>query len=54
MANNGNARALVGGGYVLDLRALLYPPGKSAKLNVVFQANNQGACDTVANALRRT
>lgn len=54
VATDGNARALVGGGYVLDLRALLYPPAKSAKLNVVFQSNNQGACDTVANALRRT
>jgi hypothetical protein len=54
VATDGNARALVGGGYVLDLRALLYPPGKSAKLNVVFQASNQAACDQVANALRRT
>ena len=54
VATDGNARALVGGGYVLDLRALLYPPAKSAKLNVVFQSSNQGACDTVANALRRT
>jgi hypothetical protein len=54
VATDGNARALVGGGYILDLRALLYPPGKSAKLNVVFQASNPGACDTVANALRRT
>lgn len=54
VATDGNARALVGGGYVLDLRALLYPPGKSAKLNVIFQASNQPACDKVANALRRT
>jgi hypothetical protein len=54
VATDGNARALVGGGYVLDLRALLYPPAKATKLNVVFQSNNQGACDTVANALRRT
>ena len=48
VANNGYARALVGGGYILDLRALLYPPAKSAKLNVVFTATNQGACDKVA------
>ena len=54
VVNNGYARALVGGGYVLELRALLYPPGKSAKLNVVFSANDQGACDKVANALRKT
>jgi hypothetical protein len=54
VADNGYARALVGGGYILELRALLDPPAKSAKLNVVFTANNQGACDTVANALRRT
>ena len=54
VVNNGFARALVGGGYVLDLRAELYAPAKSAKLNVVFQANDQGACDKVAVALRRT
>jgi hypothetical protein len=54
VATDGNARALVGGGYILDLRALLYPPAKSAKLNVVFQASNQAACDQVANALRKT
>lgn len=54
VVNNGYARALVGGGYVLELRALLYPPAKSAKLNVVFSANDQGACDKVANALRKT
>jgi hypothetical protein len=52
--NKGYARALVGGGYVLELRALLYPPAKSAKLNVVFSANDQGACDKVAKALRKT
>ncbi len=54
VVDNGYARALVGGGYVLELRALLYPPATSAKLNVVFTANDQGACDKVANALRRT
>lgn len=54
VADNGFARALVGGGYVLELRALLSTPAKSAKLNVVFQSNDQGACDKVANALRRT
>ncbi len=54
VVNNGYARALVGGGYVLELRAELYPPAKSAKLNVVFSANDQGACDKVANALRKT
>ncbi|HEX4018390.1 MAG TPA: hypothetical protein VHX15_16760 [Frankiaceae bacterium] len=54
VATDGNARALVGGGYVLDLRALLYPPAKPQKLNVVFQSNSQGACDQVANALRKT
>jgi hypothetical protein len=42
VVNNGYARALVG------------PPSKSAKLNVVFTANDQGACDKVANALRKT
>jgi hypothetical protein len=54
VVDNGYARALVGGGYVLELRALLYTPAKSVKLSVVFQANDQGACDKVANALRRT
>jgi hypothetical protein len=54
VADNGYARALVGGGYILELRALLNPPAKSGKLNVVFTANDQGACDKVANALRRT
>ena len=43
VVNNGYARALVGGGYILDLRALLYPPTKSAKLNVVFNAEQPEA-----------
>jgi hypothetical protein len=54
VVNNGYARALVGGGYLLDLRAILYPPTSSSKLSVVFSASDQSACDTVANALRRT
>lgn len=54
VVNNGFARALVGGGYVLDLRARLYPPDKPVKLSVTFSANDQPACDKVANALRRT
>ena len=54
VVNNGYARALVGGGYLLDLRARLYPPDKPAKLNVVFNATDQTACDKVNSALRKT
>jgi hypothetical protein len=54
VVNNGYARALVGGGYLLDLRARLYPPSKPAKLNVVFNATDQTACDKVNSALRKT
>ncbi len=53
VVNNGYARALVGGGYVLDLRATLYAPAKAAKLSVVFNATDQSTCTKVANALRR-
>lgn len=54
VVNNGYARALVGGGYVLDLRATLYAPAKSAKLDVIFNATDQSVCTKVANALRKT
>lgn len=54
VVNNGYARALVGGGYVLDLRARLYAPSKSSKLSVVFSATDQLACDKVNTALRKT
>ncbi len=54
VVNNGYARALVAGGYVLDLRARLYPPAAPAKLSVVFSATDQLACDKVAEALART
>ena len=54
VVNNGYARALVAGGYVLDLRARLYPPTKDAKLTVVFSASNQQACTKVVNALKKT
>jgi hypothetical protein len=54
VVTNGFARALVGGGYVLDLRARLYPPAKAEKLNVVFSATDQLACDKVAQSLART
>jgi hypothetical protein len=54
VVTNGYARALVGGGYVLDLRARLYPPAKPAALTVVFNATDQTACDKVSSALRRT
>lgn len=53
VVKNGYARALVGGGYVLDLRARLYAPAKDAKLSVVFSANSQQACTKVAAALKR-
>lgn len=52
VVNNGYARALVGGGYILDLRARLYAPTKDAKLSVVFNATNQQACTKVAAALK--
>jgi hypothetical protein len=54
VVNNGYARALVGGGYLLDLRAQLYPPAKPVKLTVVFNATDQTACDKVNTALRKT
>jgi hypothetical protein len=53
VAKNGYARALVAGGYVLDLRARLYPPAKSDKLSVVFSASDQTACDKVVSALQK-
>ncbi len=53
VVTNGYARALVGGGYVLELRARLYPPAKPTKLTVTFESNQSGACTNVANALRR-
>ncbi len=53
VVTNGYARALVAGGYVLDLRARLYPPAKAEKLSVVFSASDQSSCDKVANALRK-
>jgi hypothetical protein len=54
IVNNGYARALVGGGYLLDLRARLYAPAKSASLNVVFNATDQAACQKVSTALAKT
>ncbi|MCW2547648.1 MAG: hypothetical protein JWN96_2108, partial [Mycobacterium sp.] len=54
VVNNGYARALVGGGYILDLRARLYAPAKSAALNVVFSATDQAACEKVSAALAKT
>ncbi len=54
VVNNGYARALVAGGYILDLRARLYAPTKDAKLSVTFNASNQQACTKVADALKRT
>lgn len=54
VVNNGYARALVGGGYVLDLRARLYAPAKSSKLDVVFDATDQAACGQVSAALAKT
>lgn len=54
VVDNGYARALVGGGYVLDLRARLYPPAKPEKLTVVFSSDSQSTCTAVANALRLT
>jgi hypothetical protein len=54
VVNNGYARALVAGGYVLDLRARLYSPAKAEKLSVTFSATDQLACDKVAAALKRT
>jgi hypothetical protein len=54
VVNNGYARALVAGGYVLDLRARLYAPAKSAKLTVVFNATDQAACEKVSAALAKT
>ncbi len=53
VVSNGFARALVGGGYVLDLRARLYPPAKDEKLSIIFESDSQAACTTVANKLRR-
>jgi hypothetical protein len=54
VVNNGYARALVGGGYILDLRARLYAPAKSTSLNVVFSATDQAACEKVSAALAKT
>ncbi len=54
VVNNGYARALVAGGYILDLRARLYAPTKDEKLSVTFSASNQQACTKVADALKRT
>jgi hypothetical protein len=54
VVNNGYARALVAGGYILDLRARLYAPTQDEKLSVVFNASNQQACTKVADALKRT
>ncbi len=52
VVNNGYARALVAGGYILDLRARLYAPTKDSALSVVFSATNQSACTKVAAALK--
>jgi hypothetical protein len=54
VVNNGYARALVAGGYILDLRARLYAPTQDEKLSVVFNASNQAACTKVADALKRS
>ena len=52
VVNNGYARALVAGGYILDLRARLYAPTTDSALSVVFSATNQAACTKVADALK--
>ena len=52
VVNNGYARALVAGGYILDLRARLYAPTKDSSLSVTFSATNQSACTKVADALK--
>jgi hypothetical protein len=50
---DGQVRALVAGGWLLDVRAVISYPGRpSGPLHVVFSATDQAACDQVAAALR--
>jgi hypothetical protein len=50
--SDGQVRALVAGGWLLDVRAVLDYPGRpSAPLHVVFTAPDPTACDAVATAL---
>jgi hypothetical protein len=49
---DGQARALVAGGYLLDVRAVIDYPGRAAQpLHVVFTAPDVAACTAVSNAL---
>jgi hypothetical protein len=53
--SDGQVRALVAGGWLLDVRALIDYPGRpSTPLHVVFTAPDPTACDAVAAALALT
>src|SRR3954447_3096604 len=50
--SDGQTRALVAGGWLLDVRAVLDYPGRpSDPLHVAFSAPDPGACNAVAGAL---
>lgn len=50
--SDGQARALVAGGYLLDVRAVIDYPGRtSAPLHVEFSAPDPAACTAVSTAL---
>jgi hypothetical protein len=50
--SDGQARALVAGGYLLDVRAVIDYPGRaSSPLHVVFSAPDPAACTAVSTAL---
>ncbi len=50
--SDGQTRALVAGGWLLDVRAVIDYPGRpSEPLHIVFSAPDAAACDAVARAL---
>jgi hypothetical protein len=51
--SDGQVRALVAGGWLIDVRAVISYAGRpSQPLHVVFTAPDQAACDAVAGALK--